>query len=103
MPGLTRKRILLSSSQEMLPSASKWKLSRLHQEHWALWRRPFPLRIPRRRQCAGFGLVGSTYYRERFRYALRLGIRGDLFDDFYYGLRVETSSNPALALGDVRR
>ena len=36
----------------------------------------------------------STYYRERFRYALRAGIRGDLFDHFNYGIRLETSSNP---------
>lgn len=43
------------------------------------------------------GASGSTqdnYYRERFRYALRLGLRGDLFENFYYGLRLETSSNP---------
>ena len=31
---------------------------------------------------------------ERFRYALRIGLRGDLVDDFNYGLRLETSSNP---------
>ena len=30
----------------------------------------------------------------RFRYALRFGMRGDLFDDFYFGFRLETSSNP---------
>jgi hypothetical protein len=29
----------------------------------------------------------------RFRYALRLGVRGDLTDDFYYGFRLETSQN----------
>jgi hypothetical protein len=29
----------------------------------------------------------------RWRYALRLGVRGDLADDFYYGLRFETSPN----------
>lgn len=40
------------------------------------------------------GLSSSTYYRERFRYALRIGIKGDLFDDFNYGLRLETSTNP---------
>ena len=41
------------------------------------------------------GLSSSDYYtRERFRYALRAGIRGDLFDNFYYGLRIETSTNP---------
>ena len=36
----------------------------------------------------------DTYYRERFRYALRIGLRGDLVDDFNYGVRLETSSNP---------
>lgn len=42
----------------------------------------------------GSGASGNAFYRERFRYAVRLGIRGDLFDDFYYGLRLETSTNP---------
>ena len=37
---------------------------------------------------------GDTYYRERFRYALRFGIKGDLFDSFSYGIRLETASNP---------
>jgi len=36
----------------------------------------------------------GTYYRERFRYALRAGIKGELFDHFNYGIRLETSSNP---------
>ena len=40
------------------------------------------------------GGTGNTYRRERFRYALRLGLRGDLFDDFNYGIRLDTSSNP---------
>jgi hypothetical protein len=40
------------------------------------------------------GASPSTYYRERFRYSLRFGIRGDLFDDFYYGIRLETSTSP---------
>jgi hypothetical protein len=30
----------------------------------------------------------------RFRYAVRLGLRGDLFEDYYYGVRLETASNP---------
>jgi hypothetical protein len=38
--------------------------------------------------------TGSRVDLARFRYALRLGLRGDLTDDFYYGLRLETSSNP---------
>ncbi|PWU11104.1 MAG: hypothetical protein C5B50_23955 [Verrucomicrobia bacterium] len=36
----------------------------------------------------------NAYYKERFRYAVRLGVRGDLADDFYYGLRLETATNP---------
>ncbi len=40
------------------------------------------------------GATGNTYQRERFRYALRFGLRGDLFDDFNYGIRLETSANP---------
>jgi hypothetical protein len=40
------------------------------------------------------GGTGKTYERERFRYALRFGLRGDLFDDFNYGIRLETSANP---------
>jgi hypothetical protein len=31
---------------------------------------------------------------QRERYSVRLGLRGDLFDNFYYGLRLETGSNP---------
>ncbi len=31
---------------------------------------------------------------DRARYALRLGLRGEAFDDFYYGVRLDTSPNP---------
>jgi hypothetical protein len=31
---------------------------------------------------------------QRFRYSLRFGLRGDIKDDFYYGFRLETASNP---------
>lgn len=31
---------------------------------------------------------------QRERYSIRLGLRGTLFDDFYYGARLETGSNP---------
>ena len=37
---------------------------------------------------------GASMELDRFRYALRLGLRGDLFDDVYFGLRLETSTNP---------
>lgn len=38
--------------------------------------------------------VGDRLERDRARVAVRLGIRGDLYDDFYFGLRADTSSNP---------
>jgi hypothetical protein len=31
---------------------------------------------------------------DRWRYAVRIGIRGDLVEDWFYGLRLETNSNP---------
>lgn len=37
---------------------------------------------------------GDTYQRDRFRYRLRIGLRGVLVDDFLFGIRVETNSNP---------
>jgi hypothetical protein len=37
---------------------------------------------------------GGSIELQRFRYAARLGLRGDVFDDFYYGFRLDTSSNP---------
>jgi hypothetical protein len=38
--------------------------------------------------------AGGKIDLQRFRYAARVGLRGELFDDFYYGLRVETAANP---------
>jgi len=40
------------------------------------------------------GASPEKYDRERYRYALRVGVRGDLYDQFSYGLRLETSTNP---------
>jgi len=41
-----------------------------------------------------FGGTKAKVDLYRFRYAVRLGLRGDAYDDFYYGIRLETSSNP---------
>ena len=41
------------------------------------------------------GLGGATEETlDRWRYAARVGIRGDLADDWFYGLRLDTSANP---------
>jgi hypothetical protein len=37
---------------------------------------------------------GDSLTRERFRYRLRFGLKGDFKEDFYYGLRLETSASP---------
>src|SRR2546423_11075195 len=46
---------------------------------------------------------GDHTQRNRFRYRLRLGLRGTLVDDWFFGLRLETSTNPRstnVTLGD---
>jgi len=37
---------------------------------------------------------GGSIDLQRFRYAARIGLRGEVADDFYYGFRLDTSSNP---------
>ena len=38
--------------------------------------------------------AGKQIDLQRFRYAVRVGLRGDVFDNFYYGLRLETGTSP---------
>jgi hypothetical protein len=38
--------------------------------------------------------LGENTQRNRFRYRIRLGLRGTLVDDWFFGLRLETSANP---------
>ena len=38
--------------------------------------------------------VGDSVDEQRYRYAVRFGLRGEAFDHFYYGLRLETAANP---------
>jgi hypothetical protein len=80
-----------AAQQPSTPAAemSKWKISsgiksmelfgdiRFRYEH---------------RQADSIG--GDTLGRDRDRFAVRIGIKGDLTDNFYYGLRLETSQNP---------
>ena len=54
----------------------------------------FRLRYEYRAADNAPGATPDTFYRERFRYALRFGIRGDLYDDWSYGIRLETSNSP---------
>lgn len=47
----------------------------------------------------GVGVAGARDWqeRDRFRYRLRLGLRGTLADDWFFGLRLETNTNPRSA------
>ncbi len=45
--------------------------------------------------------AGGSIDLERLRYAVRFGLRGEAFDDFYYGLRLETSTNPRSPWGTL--
>ncbi|HEY3762963.1 MAG TPA: putative porin [Verrucomicrobiae bacterium] len=48
--------------------------------------------------------AGNEIDLQRLRYAVRVGLRGDLFDQFYYGFRLDTGANarsPFVTLGNV--
>ncbi len=49
------------------------------------------LRYEQRQETAA---GGGKINLDRFRYAVRFGLRGEAFDDFYYGFRIDTSANP---------
>lgn len=76
------------------PISSPWKISDAIKSIQLFGDLRFRYEYRGADNAPGSGQSGDTYMRERLRYALRLGVRGDLFDDFYYGLRLETSSNP---------
>jgi hypothetical protein len=38
--------------------------------------------------------AGNKIDLQRFRYAVRVGLQGDLYDQFYYGVRLDTGANP---------
>ena len=82
------------AGQTNLVSASKWRINDAIKNISLFGDLRFRYEYRGAENVAGSGGTGSSYVRERFRYAARIGLRGDLFDDFYYGLRLETSSNP---------
>jgi hypothetical protein len=77
-----------------LASASKWKINDAIKSIGLFGDVRFRYEYRGAENASGSGGIGNSYERERFRYAARIGLRGDLFDNFYYGVRVETSSNP---------
>jgi hypothetical protein len=73
------------------PEAQKFKLSKVVKSVEVYG----DLRFRYEYRGAQLGPEAGGIYdaQNRFRYALRIGARGDLTDNFYYGLRLETSPN----------
>jgi hypothetical protein len=74
---------------EMPPVESKWKLSKALKNIELFG--DLRLRYEHREATTP---VNDRLELDRGRYAVRIGLRGEAFDDFYYGLRLDTASNP---------
>jgi hypothetical protein len=94
---------LLVETDTNLVSASKWRLSEGFKNITLFGDVRFRYEYRGADNAPKSGSTTDDYYRERFRTAVRFGLKGELFDDFYYGLRLETSTNPRspwVTLGD---
>src|SRR5579859_1235872 len=85
---------LMSETDTNIISASKWRLNDAIKNITLFGDVRFRYEYRGADNAPKSGATTDDYVRERFRYAVRAGIKGDLFDNFYYGLRVETSTNP---------
>jgi hypothetical protein len=85
---------LMTETDTNLVSASKWRLSNTIKSIGLFGDVRFRYEYRGADNAPKSGATTDDYYRERFRYAVRFGLKGDLFDNFYYGVRLETSTNP---------
>src|SRR5215469_8192581 len=85
---------LLVETDTNLVSAAKWRLSDGFKNITLFGDVRFRYEYRGADNAPKSGSTTDDYMRERFRYAVRIGLKGDLFDDFYYGIRLETSTNP---------
>jgi hypothetical protein len=85
---------LMTETDTNLVSASKWRLNEAFKNITLFGDVRFRYEYRGADNAPKSGSTTDDYMRERFRYAVRVGIKGDLFDNFYYGLRLETSTNP---------
>lgn len=83
------ERIRTNNLTEMPPVDSKWKLSKAIKNIELFG--DLRLRYEHREATTP---VNDRLELDRGRYAVRIGLRGEAFDDFYYGLRLDTASNP---------
>ena len=77
-------------------SAGKWKLSApiTELEIYGDARMRYEIRTGEVGPPNTVDSPGDNSQRNRARYRLRLGLRGILMDDWFFGLRLETSTNP---------
>src|SRR5215813_9331914 len=77
-------------------SAGKWKLSTplTELELYGDARLRYEIRTAEAGAPDTISTPGDNTQRNRFRYRLRIGLRGTLVDDWFFGLRLETSTNP---------
>ena len=90
----TEGKELMAETDTNIVSASKWRLSEAIKNVTLFGDVRFRYEYRGADNAPNSGSKTDDYYRERFRYAVRLGLKGDLYDDFYYGVRLETSTNP---------
>lgn len=88
------KELVAESAPTNAPSGSKWKINDAIKNIQLFGDVRFRYEYRGAENAPGSGSTQNDYYKERFRYAIRLGLKGDLYDNFYYGLRLETSTNP---------
>jgi len=79
----------MRTNETAMPPASKWKISKAIKDVGLYGDIRF-----RYEQREGETPTDQRIELDRGRFAVRLGLRGTAIDDFYYGLRVETSANP---------
>src|SRR5690348_15100035 len=80
------KDLMSETMQTNQVSSSKWKISDAIKSIQLFGDLRFRYEYRGADNAPGSGSTKDDYVRERFRYAVRIGIRGDLFDNFYYGL-----------------
>lgn len=85
-----------AAKEAQVTSATKWKLSSsvTEIELYGDARMRYEVRNGQTAAPDAVNPPGDTFQRNRARYRLRLGLRGTLVDDWFFGIRLETSTNP---------
>src|ERR1019366_7457553 len=78
-----------TNSPTALPESSKWQISKAIKNVELFG----DLRL-RYEDRSAADPQGGSIELQRIRYAFRVGLRGEIFDDYYYGFRLETAANP---------